>query len=192
MVSKKASRSASSKISSKTALATSSATLTPNKSSILRSLFSPSKYQLSLFASVIQGPESQLIRFHDTATGRLKCKHAIKSKASITCLDWGYHCKSGRGDHDQGSNKKRKRNHQVNGFEPNASGNVVLAFGSSDSEISLLSAVEGKIVATLKGIHTKGIKDFKFSDCRKRIEGWSLGGDAKLVQWDVEKRTSIR
>lgn len=56
----------------------------------------------------------------------------------------------------------------------------------------MFSAVEGRVVGTLKGTHTQGIKDFKFSDGGKRIEGWSLGGDAKLVQWDIEKRTSIR
>ena len=125
-------------------------------------------------------------------TGRLKCKHAIKSKANITCLDWGYHRRTALDNHHHESTKKRKRDHQVNGFEPDAAGKLVLAFGTSDSEINMFSAVEGRIVGTLRGTHTQGIKDFKFSHEGKRTEGWSLGGDAKLVQWDIEKGTSIR
>lgn len=56
----------------------------------------------------------------------------------------------------------------------------------------MFSVTEGDIIGSLRGVHTQGIKDFKFFDGRKCLEGWSLGGDAKLVQWDIEKRTTIR
>lgn len=87
------------------------------------------------------------------------------------------------------SKKKRKRNHEVNG---EAGGDVVVAFGTSDSEIHMFSLAEDKVVGKLHGAHTQGIRDFKFTNGKDAAEGWSLGGDGKLAQWDLRTGTSTR
>lgn len=193
MVSKKSSRGISSKVSSSAAPTASSMTHVATKSSILRSLFPDPQLHQSLFASVIQGLESQHLRIHDTATGRLRCEHAISARATINCLDWGYYGRSGSGRRHQETGSKRKRDAPADGHEAGEMGReVALAFGTSDSEIKMYSPTQAKIVGMLEGGHTQGIKDFKFSTGGKRTEGWSIGGDGKLTQWDLRKRTSIR
>src|SRR4051794_22867175 len=153
---KKTSRGAISKTSSTTAPAMSSATSNGNqKSSILKSPFSPSRLQLSLFASVIQGFESQHLRIHDTNTGRLRCEHAAGVSRKITSLDWGYYGTTYRDQHSQSSKKKRKR-------DPTNAASVVVAFGTSQSEICMFSPSEAKVVGKLSGPHEQGVKDFKF------------------------------
>ena len=69
---------------------------------------------------------------------------------------------------------------------------VVLAFGTSDSEINMYSIASAKVVQTLRGGHTHGIKAFKFAPEGKDQQGWSIGGDGKLIQWDLPKGTSLR
>lgn len=193
MAKKSSSRVVPSKISSSKARATSSATQTVNKSSILQSLFSPSGYRLFLFASVIQRLDSQYLRVHDTNTGRLRCEHAIGSKATITCLDWGYYGQIHRGQHHQKPSKKRKRNELANGDGADSgSRDVVVAFGTSDSEINMFSITSAQVVQVLRCGHTRGVKAFKFAQEGKDQEGWSIGGDGKLVQWDLRKGTSLR
>ncbi|OJJ44052.1 hypothetical protein ASPZODRAFT_135497 [Penicilliopsis zonata CBS 506.65] len=185
MGNKKTSRPAS-KMSSAASPATSGQTYTGNKASILRAAFSPSEYQLSLFASVIQGLDAQHIRIHDTITGRLQCEHALSPKETVTSLDWGYYAGRQK-DRDQQAKKKRKRNSGVNGaaVEGLDQADLVVAFGTSTSEIRMYSPAEDKIVATFSGVHEKGIRDFKFTANRGGEEGWSIGGDNKLVQWDL-------
>jgi U3 small nucleolar RNA-associated protein 5 len=191
MVSKKNFKATASKVSSKTDLAASSRTQVANKSSVLQTAFSPSWLQLHWFASVIKGLDSQHLRIHDTATGRLCCHHAITSKGTVSCLDWGSYRQS-YGD-GQAPSKKRKRDGLVNGSELGKGTDVVIAYGTSDSEIKIFSPAQARIVGALGGVHTQGIKDFKFSNDRGKCpEGWSVGGDGKLVQWDVRKGTSIR
>lgn len=73
-----------------------------------------------------------------------------------------------------------------------ATEDIVLAFGTSDSEINMFSPARAKIVAVLKGAHTQGIRDFKFTDGGRGQEGWSIGGEGKLIQWNLLKGTSIR
>lgn len=191
MVSNKAARGQSSKISSSAAPTTASTTHSAQKSSILRSRFSPSEFQLSLFASVIQGLEGQHLRIHDIATGRLRCEHAINSKATINCLDWGHYGENHSDLQHQESKKKRKRNEKVNGSQVDPK-DVVIAFGTSESEIHLFSPSESKILRTLRGEHTQGVRDFKFSKEGSKCEAWSIGGDGKLVQWDLRTGKSIR
>lgn len=162
-----------------------------SKSSILRAAFSPSEYQLALFASVIQGLDAQHLRIHDTNTGRLQCEHALSPKETVTSLDWGYYGGQGR-NRDQ-SKKKRKRGSDVNGaVEGLDQGDVVVAFGTSTSDIRMFSPSEDKVVGTLTGAHDMGIKDFKFTAGRPAQEAWSIGGDNKLVQWDLCTGQSIR
>ncbi|KAK2768488.1 Small subunit (SSU) processome component [Arachnomyces sp. PD_36] len=186
MVGKSGSRGHASKISSAASpAAVSSATQSSNKSSILRSAFSPSEYQLALFASVIHGLDAQHLRIHDTNTGRLQSEHAVNPKETITSLDWGYHDRA----RDQHSNKKRKRSSGVNGAVD--AGDVVVAFGTSASDIRMYSPDEDKIVSTLSGGHERGVRDFKFT-ANKPAEGWSIGGDGKLVQWDLRTGRSMR
>ncbi|KAL4909067.1 hypothetical protein BDW74DRAFT_77079 [Aspergillus multicolor] len=176
---KKSSQKPASKTSSAAALSVADATNTGNKSSILRAAFAPSDYQLALFASVIQGLEGQNLRIHDTNTGRLQCEHVLGTKELITSLDWGHY--GGRRDQ---SKKKRKRASDVNGTADLDQGDVVVAFGTNTSDIRMYSPTEDKIVGTLAGGHTGGVKDFKFT-ADKPHEGWSIGGDNKLVQWDL-------
>lgn len=173
--------------------AVSNATQLGNRSSILRAAFSPSEYQLALFASVIQGLDAQHIRIHDTNTGRLVCEHAVAPKESITSLDWGYYHGDKPRDREQQSKKKRKRSSGVNGAVDGLdNGDVVVAFGTSSSEIRMYSPSEDKIIGTLSGGHDRGIKDFKFTAKRPGLEGWSIGGDNKLVQWDLRTGQSVR
>ena len=51
----------------------------------------------------------------------------------------------------------------------------------------MFSPAEAKIVGFLKEAHTQGIKDFKFADRGINAEGWSIGGDGRLMQWDLRK-----
>ncbi|KAL5046835.1 hypothetical protein BDW71DRAFT_181242 [Aspergillus fruticulosus] len=176
---KKSTQKPASKTSSAAALAVSDSTNTGNKSSILRAAFAPSDYQLALFASVIQGLEGQNLRIHDTNTGRLQCEHVLGPKELVTSLDWGHY--GGRRDQ---SKKKRKRPSDVNGTAELDQGDVVVAFGTNTSDIRMYSPAEDKIVGILAGGHTGGVKDFKFTADRPQ-EGWSIGGDNKLVQWDL-------
>ena len=152
-------------------------TASSQKSSILKSAFSPSLFQLHLFASVIQGFESQQLRVHDTKTGRLRCTHNAESSTNITCLDWGYYGAT----QQEKTQKKRKRNSQ----QDNDAGSAVLAYGTDRSEICIFSPAEAKIVGKLSGAHERGVRDFKFSNA-DFSESWSLGGDGKLVQWDLK------
>ncbi len=185
-----------SNISSAANPASSSTTQTANKSSILRSSFSPSRLQLSLFASVIQDFDSQHLRIHATTTGRLLCDHAIGSKASITCLDWGYHGTNYHGQHHKEPHKKRKRSgEQINGdsaISVEDSSDAVIAFGSSESEIHLFSPTESKVRRILRDTHTHGVRDFKFANYGLDGEGWSIAGDGNLVQWDLRKGEVLR
>ena len=191
MVSSKASRKQASIVSSSAAPAQTSTAQTAQKASILHSRFSPSRFQLSLFASVVQGLEGQQLRIHDTNTGRLRCEHTITSRATISCLDWGVDGENRSDGHLQGSKKKRKRSDKFNGAVPDPK-DAVVALGMSDSEIRLFSPSESKVVAVLKGEHTQGIRDFRFSHGEPRDIGWSIGGDGKILQWDLQKRKSIR
>lgn len=193
MGNKKAPKTVASKVSSVANPAASSNTQTASKSSILRSSFSPSHFQLFLFASVIQGLDAQHLRIHDTKSGRLRCDHTINSKASITCLDWGYYGENHRDRHHQESKKKRKRSDLVNGDAPKDQiGNVVVALGTSDSEVQMFSPAEAKTVGYLREAHTQGIRDFKFAHNGIHAEGWSIGGDGRLVQWDLKKNRILR
>ena len=186
-------RSQASNISSAANPADSSKSSTANKSSILKSSFSPSVFQLSLFASVIQGLDSQHVRIHDINTGRLRCEHALGSRASITCLDWGFYGDNLPDKRHQNATKKRKRPGQVNGdIEGESSRNTALAFGTNASEIHFYSPTEDRILGTLREGHTHGVRDFKFVNGGGQGEAWSIGGDARLIQWDLKTNKPIR
>src|SRR5436190_13273433 len=160
MVSKKGSHRLVSKISA-AAPAVSATALSANKSSIIRSAFSPSEYQLALFASVIQGLDAQHLRIHDVNSGRLQCDHAVNPREAITSLDWGFYGDSHK-DIEHHPKKKRKRSSGANGATEDArNGSIVVAFGTSSSDIRMYSPLEGRIVGTLSGGHERGIRDFK-------------------------------
>ena len=179
---------------SSTANPTASSTVnSDSKSAILKSSFCPSRFQLSFFASIIQGFDSQHLRIHDTTTGRLRCEHTISPRATVTCLDWGYYGENHSDRHHQESNKKRKRSVLVNGSTPKErSRDVAVAFGTTDSEIQIFSHAEGKIIGSLTGAHTQGIRDFKFASHGLHGEGWSIGGDGRLVQWNLKQGKAVR
>ena len=187
MVSAKKSRPATFKTTAAAAPASGSILNNSNKSGVLRSLFCPSHYQLSLFASVIQGLDSQHLRIHDTATGRLRCEHAVASRATINCLDWGCHHTRHEETPEGSPRKRRKRPEKINGSR--STEDFVVAYGASDSYIRLYSPTEDKIVNELHGVHTTSVVDFKFADDGK---GWSLGADGILVKWNIQSRKGQR
>ena len=162
------------------------------RSAILRSAFSPSQFQLSLFASVVQALDSHQLRIHDTVSGRLKCEHAAPG-ANITCLDWGYYGSiAHRMSDEQPSKKKRRKLERANGDSTSHREDVVVAIGTSQSEIHLFSPAETKTLAVLKEGHTLGIRDFMFKNFGLSSEAWSVGGDGKLVQWDLRNGSISR
>lgn len=186
---KKSSRPPASKVSSAASPAVSGLTYTGNKSSVLRASFAPFEFQLALFASVIQGLGAQQLRIHDTNTGRLVCEHELGPREIVTSLDWGYYSVGGGKQKEKQSKRKRKRHSDVNGFDQ---GDVVVAFGTNTSDIRMYSPTEDKIVGTLSGAHENDVKDFKFTAQRPGEEGWSIGGDNRLVQWDLRTGQSLR
>lgn len=132
---------------------------------------------------MIQSFDTQQLRIHDTATGRLRQQHSAQPGATITSLDWGYYGASVQ-DSQSGSKKKRKRS------QP-ALEEIVVAYGTSTSEVCMFSPAEGRVVGRLNGAHEKGVRDFKFSREDPSV-GWSIGGDSRLVQWDLSSGQSIR
>lgn len=176
-MSRKSSSTARPKVSSASTPAASSVTGSTHKSSVLKSAFAPSQFQLNLFASVVQSFNSNQLRIHDTATGRLRCQHDSRPGSRITCLDWGFYGASFQEQRQTPSKKKRKRH-------PDSNEGAVVAYGTNSSEICFFSPAEGKIVGSLAGAHERGIRDYKFSPSEYK-EGWSIGEDGKLVQWDL-------
>jgi len=179
-MSRKSSSTARPKVSSASTPAA-SMTASTHKSSVLKSSFAPSDFQLHLFASVVQSFDSNQLRIHDTTTGRLRCQHDSRSGSRITCLDWGYYKTPSQEQRQTPSKKKRKRHDPSEG--------AVVAYGTSSSEICFFSPAEGKIVGSLTGAHEREIRDFKFSGYK---ECWSIGDDGKLVQWDLTTCQIIR
>ncbi len=55
----------------------------------------------------------------------------------------------------------------------------------------MFSPSEAKIVGKLSGAHERGVKDFRFYG-EDYLGGWSIGGDSKLVQWDLKTEQAIR
>ncbi|OAL39264.1 hypothetical protein AYO20_01582 [Fonsecaea nubica] len=172
-----------SKISSASSPAV-AASVNTRKVSVLKSAFAPSQLQLHLFASVIQSFDVHQLRIHDATTGRLRSQHETRAGSKITCLDWGYYGAAYRERLQSASKKKRKRNSQ-------SSDGAVVAYGTNSSQICMFSPAEGRIVGTLSGGHERGVKDFKFS-CADYLYGWSIGEDAKLIQWDLANDQPIR
>lgn len=189
MPSKKSSHRPASKISSAADPAVSAQNV--RGSSILLSTFTPSNFQLSLFASVIQAFDSQHLRVHDADTGRLKCDHALAAGQRIHSLDWARHGSSKSDQHETSHNSKRKRNKPNGASLIDHRGSAVLALGTSESEVQIFSVDDSKVVSTLTGGHDKGVRNFKFTT-DKASEGWSIGGDGRLVQWDIVKRSIKR
>lgn len=68
----------------------------------------------------------------------------------------------------------------------------MVALGTSQSEVHMFSPAEAKIMGSLKEAHTQGIRDFRFTDYGITAEGWSIGGDGRLVQWDLRKNRVLR
>lgn len=91
--------------------------------------------------------------------------------------------------------KRRKRHSGVNGAAAGTgddAGAIVVAFGTNTSEIRMYCPAEDKVTGVLAGGHEKGIRDFKFTPKKPAQEGWSIGGDGKLVQWNLRKGNVIR
>jgi U3 small nucleolar RNA-associated protein 5 len=97
-------------------------------------------------------------------------------------LDWGFYGALYR--ERQLSKKKRKR-------DQNNNDGAVVAYGTNTSQICMFSPTEGRVVGTLSGGHERGVRAFKFSPA-DYLHAWSIGEDAKLVQWDLSKDQPIR
>ena len=166
-----------------TSTATASTSTSSHKSSILRSAFAPSKFQLRLFASVIQSFESQQLRVHDTTTSRLRSQHPTEPGATIHCLAWGRYTRLDAGQSSQASQKKKRKR----GAD---SEDVIVAYGTNQSKICMFSPTEGKLVGKLGGVHERGVEACTFSRDEQSI--WSIGGDSKLVQWDLKTDNAVR
>ena len=160
-------------------------------SSILHCAFTPSHFRQPLFASVVHELDSQHVRVHDTRSRRTLCSISASSTASVTCLDWGRHWSKARDEFSEPSRKKRRI---YTGLEDQHTlqDGVAIAYGTNESRIHLVSPTEGKVVVTLDGGHTLGIRDFKFLPADDYQTGWSLGGDGNLVQWNLKKIVNIR
>ena len=186
-------QSGASKISAPAAPATNTSPQSSSRSSIFKSSFAPSCFQLALFASVIQGIDSQHLRVHDTNTGLLRCEHVIAPRATINCLDWGYYGEGQWGRDRKEAKKKRKRSENHNGTSAESdTQECVIGLGTSESEIHMYSPIRARTVGILRNEHVQGIKDFKFVQDGKGSEAWSLGGDGKLVLWDLTNNKSKR
>ncbi len=161
------------------------------KTSILKSAFSPSAYQLSLFASVIQAFDSEHLRIHDFTSGRLQCDHGLGAGTRINSLDWGYYGPDFRGQDEQKPKKKRKRDQNAHEFVTANAKNAVVALATSSSDVQMFSPAGGRVVGTLSGVHERDVHDFKFvsGDC---LWGWSIGGDGKMAQWDLKSNKAVR
>ena len=162
----------------------------PQKSSIRRSAFIPSHYELTLFASIIQGFDSDHLRIHDFKTGKLYCDHKFGAGVTVNSLDWGYFGhEHQQDDSDHSPRKRRKRGNDVR--SPPETRDAVIALGTSSSVIQIFSPAEGKIIGNLGGLHAGGVRDFKFvqNDC---TWGWSIGEDNTMVQWDVKAMQATR
>ena len=177
------------KVSSAALLSVSAATSQANASIVHKAAFAPSVFQLSLFASVIQGLNGHQLRVHDTVSGRLQCQHDFQ-RTRITALDWGYH---GDSPHllENPSSRKKRRLEETNGGGAGR-GDVILGLGTIQSDIQLFSPTDAKVLGILKGGHSSSVKDFKFTNHGLNGEAWSLGDDRKLVQWNIRDQTALR
>lgn len=189
MVSKKTPNRVAPHISSVTALSTSNSTHQANASVIHKAAFAPSVFQLSLFASIIQGLNGHQVRIHDTVSGQLQCQHDIQA-ARVNSLDWGFH---GDGGHllESKSSKKKRRLEETNGVKPRL-GEVVLALATNQPEIHFFSPTSAKVISSLKSGHKGGVKAFQFTNYGIEGTGWSLGADKKLVQWNLRDQSILR
>ena len=122
-------------------------------------------------------------------SGRLKCEHT-PPQTSITCLDWGYYGSS-RQDEERPSKKKRRKLKESQDHGERG-GEVVVALGTDRSEIQMFSPADSRVLATLRGGHMHGVRDFKFKEHGMASEAWSIGGDDKLVQWSLNDASSVR
>jgi U3 small nucleolar RNA-associated protein 5 len=161
------------------------------KSSILKSTFAPSAYQLNLFASVIQAFDSQHLRVHDFDNGRLHCDHALGAGTGINSMDWGYYGSDFRDQYEPKPKKKRKRDQDAREILTANRKNAVVALGTTASNVQMFSPAEGRVVGELSGFHQRGVNDFRFvrSDC---LWGWSIDGDGKMAQWDLKTNKAVR
>ncbi|MCJ1312332.1 Small subunit (SSU) processome component [Agyrium rufum] len=179
------------KVSSAAAINLSSSSQTSYGSSILRSSFAPSQYQLSLFAAVLQSLDSQHLQVYNANTSKLQCDHSIGPKTSITCLEWGRYPRRGPTKSIEPSRKRRKTASGKNTSNVEDS-DVVIAYGTGGTKLQFYSPAEARIIDTLDLEHEQGIRDFKFAEFEGSLEGWSLGGDGKLKQWNLRKHANIR
>ena len=187
----KAAKRAVPNVSSGTSLPPTSAAKKVAPSSVLHAAFAPSSFQLSLFASVIQSLDADRLRIHDTVSGALRCEYTPQ-RIKITCLDWG--CYGPRHDDGGKSRKKRRKlEQQMNGDATSHGGDdMVVALGTDRAEVELYSPAEVKVIATLRDGHAQGIVNIRFQNHGQSSRAWSLGGDERLVEWDVMQRSILR
>ena len=160
---------------------------TPPAALLSVSAFSPPALHLSLFASVVLGLDAYRLRIHDTNTGRLRCEHVFEQGISVNSLVWGLLPSKDK----KSARKKRKRLSNGNGSSKDEPKSAVVAAATSRGHVVLFSPSEGAVVGVLEGEHTAAVSHFVFSK-EEEGRGWSCGVDAKLVEWDIGRKLSIR
>jgi U3 small nucleolar RNA-associated protein 5 len=90
-------------------------------------------------------------------------------------MDWGH-----ARPHTNGTQRSKSRKND----------DTLLAYGTSTSEVCLFAPAEGRVVAELGGQHERGILDLKFAADTNNL--WSIGGDGRLVQWDVVSKKALQ
>lgn len=153
-------------------------------SAVQKASFSPASLHLSLFASLIDGVDSQRLRVHDSANGRLRCDYAIDRGVTCNSLSWS--------TLDDGGKKKRKRKRVEEGNVKGDVDNVVIALGTNKGSILLFSPTEASLIGKLEGGHVGAVADFKFAGGGKGYSGWSCGSDGKLVEWNWKTQQVVR
>lgn len=190
MVSQKHTTRVAPNVSTATSLSTANATYQANASVIQKTAFAPSRFQLALFASVIEGLHGPQVRAHDSVTGKLQSQYDTHA-SHVYSLDWGYLGGGAAAASGPLSTKKRKRLDEVNGIDASRN-HVVIAAATNRSEIQFFSAAGTHATTSLQTPHASGVKDFKFTKYGLSEEGWSLGMDKKLVQWNLRDQAAIR
>ncbi|RPA87200.1 NUC189-domain-containing protein [Ascobolus immersus RN42] len=163
-----------------------SATSLSTASSIKRASFSPSNLRLDLFASLIDGIDSQRLRIHDASTGRLRCEYAFEK--GLTCNSIAWNTVGG----DDGKKQRKKRKRTGDELNDTASGKALVALAVSNGNILLYSPGDNELVGTLANGHVGAAYDFAFSTDIESTTAWSCGADGKLVEWNWKSQEILR
>lgn len=162
-------------------------TTASSTASLVASSFSPASSRLNLFASVVLGLDAYRLRIHDTNTGRLTAEHVFESGVKVNALSWG--TLPGAQDKERKASKKRRRKDGEDEELKERTKSAVVAAATNKGQVVLFSPAEGAIVGTLEGAHVGEVVDVR---CGEVGKAWSVGVDAKCVEWDLAKKSAVK